>query len=247
MSEPTQLERLARPIPDKYVKPPAPGQFGHYVPHYVITQWLLTIVGPFDMEVPQVFTSPEGLIEGCLVTLTLTIDGRRVSITEAGECDNAEKKKTQGDRMKNAVSDAIKRCATRVGAGLHLAPDQKNEDYFLYRQLQLARGEGEAANGRAPGAEPSPEIPAVIEDAKIMVVDKPHGSVRMTRAESKAKGKTVLGEAAGEQTPDLAEYSEKPPPSPTPHLLSRKESKRREAERVVDPPPDLSGYSDEIF
>lgn len=123
----SQLAALAVPFPAVYIEP-APSGHGTYVGHDIVTQRLLMDVGPFDFAVTQVFTGTDGLIEGCLATLTLTIDGREVSITEAGDCDNPTQKKTQGDRLKNAASDAIKRCAMRFGVGLHL---WSGERYFL--------------------------------------------------------------------------------------------------------------------
>lgn len=128
----TQLERLARPFPARYVKAPAQGKFGAYVPHDVVTQALLAICGPYDLEVGQVFMGPDGQIEGCLVTLCLTIDDRRVCITEVGDCEQPGNWKTQGARMKDAISDGVKRCAMRFGLGLHL---WAQDDYFLYDQL----------------------------------------------------------------------------------------------------------------
>ncbi len=133
MSEPTQRERLARPFPAKYVRAPAQGKFGDYVPHHVVTQALLAIVGPFDLDIGEVFLGAEGRIEGCLVTLTCDIDGRRVSVTEVGDCEQPTNWKTQGARMKDAISDGVKRCAARLGCGLHL---YSGADYFLYEQLK---------------------------------------------------------------------------------------------------------------
>ena len=44
---------------------------------------------------------------------------------------------TNGARLKNAVSDAHKRCAMRVGLGLHL---YAQDDYFLLDQLEVKNG-----------------------------------------------------------------------------------------------------------
>ena len=128
----TQLERLARPIPAKYVKAPPKGKYGSYVPHEIITQILLGIVGPFDFKVEQVIYGPEGLVEGVTASMTCTIDGWPTTITEIGDCEQPTNWKTQGARMKDAASDALKRCAMRFGLGLHL---WAGEDYFLFDQL----------------------------------------------------------------------------------------------------------------
>lgn len=91
----SQLERLARPFPAKYVRT-VEGKFGDYVPHYIVTQALLAIVGPFDLDVGATFAGKDGAIEGCLVTLSCEIDGRRVSITEAGELRAADELEDPG-------------------------------------------------------------------------------------------------------------------------------------------------------
>ncbi len=138
----SQLERLARPFPAKYVHAPAKGKFGSYIPHHVVTQALLAIVGPFDLTIGEVFygagpADSDGPVEGCLVTLTCTIDGERVSITEIGDCEQPGNWKTQGARMKDAISDGVKRCAARLGLGLHL---YSGDEYFLYDQLRTQNG-----------------------------------------------------------------------------------------------------------
>ena len=129
----TQLERLARPFPAKYVRKPAQGKYGEYVPHHVVTQALLAILGPINLEVGEVFYGDGHIVEGCLVTITTMIDGQIVSVTEVGDCENPSNWKTQGARMKDAISDGVKRCAARLGLGLHL---WAGADYFLYDQLK---------------------------------------------------------------------------------------------------------------
>ncbi len=138
----TQLERLARPFPAKYIHKPAQGKYGEYVPHHVVTQALLAVVGPFHLGVGEVFTGQDGSIEGCLVTISCDIDGRRISVTEIGDCENPKNWKTQGARMKDAISDGVKRCAARLGLGLHL---YSGAEYFLYEQLKSQNAEEPAA------------------------------------------------------------------------------------------------------
>lgn len=134
MSERTQMVALAKPFPDRFVEK-APSGFGSYVGHDIVTQRLLFVLGPFDFTINEVVRSPEGIIEGCLATLTVKVDGESISVMEAGDCDNPATKKTQGDRLKNASSDAIKRCAMRLGLGLHL---WSGDNYFLYKQLTVS-------------------------------------------------------------------------------------------------------------
>lgn len=130
----TQLARLAKPVPDKYVSQVTAGggRKADYVSHSVITEILLAVVGPFDFHVTQIVTDKDGAVTGCLATLTVDIDGRTTSITEVGDTTGQEG--TEGGALKNASSDALKRCAMRLGLGLALWARPGN--YFLYDQLQ---------------------------------------------------------------------------------------------------------------
>lgn len=130
----SQLGRLAKPIQDQYVKHAPQGKYGDYCDHEIINQILLLVCGPFSFRIEQVIYNPDGLLDGCTASLTVTVDDREVTITEAGDCENPQVKKTQGDRLKNAASDALKRCAMRLGLGLHLWAGNTH-DYFLDRQL----------------------------------------------------------------------------------------------------------------
>lgn len=151
----SQLERLAKPFPAKYVKPPAQGKRGHYIDHEIINQALLIILGPFSFEIQQVFYNPDGLLDGCTASLTAVIDGREVTVTEAGDCEHPKNSPSQGDRLKKAASDALKRCAMRLGCGLHVWAGEA--DFFLYAQLQSqGTSNGEHPPGNADGVSSPP-------------------------------------------------------------------------------------------
>ena len=154
-----QLYQLSKPFPLQFVKEPAPGRFGDYVPHSTVTERLLSIVGPFDFAVTEVirgyapaiigkdgtkelpaFAARENAIVGCLATMGATIDGRMVYITEVGDVDQPAMA-LDGTNLKNAASDAIKRCAMRLGLGLHL---WSQDMYFLDKQMAKVVGEDNA-------------------------------------------------------------------------------------------------------
>jgi len=118
-----------------------------------VTERLLSIVGPFTYEVSEVirgeapavigkgksftkdnpkFPARSDAIVGCLGTLNVSVDDKWVTITEVGDASDPAMNH-DGENLKNASSDAIKRCAMRLGLGLHL---WSQEDYFL--DLQLA-------------------------------------------------------------------------------------------------------------
>jgi hypothetical protein len=70
--------------------------------------------------------SPEGLIVGCVGTLSCEIDGRRVTVSEVGDVANPTE--ANGQNAQIASSQAFKRCAMRIGLGLHL---WSGDRYFL--------------------------------------------------------------------------------------------------------------------
>lgn len=158
MSE-SQLERLAKPFPARYVKKPPTGKYGSYVEHSAITQALLDRVGPYDFTIKEVLWAAvperkkkygtilpaiERTITGAICALTVEIDGRRVTIEEVGDCEDPHNWNTEGARLKDATSDAIKRCAMRIGLGLHL---WAQEDYFLDKALAVKSDNGVAVPG----------------------------------------------------------------------------------------------------
>jgi len=137
-TEASDLARLARPFPSELVQRDPGGN--SYVAHENVTQWLLGIVGPFSFElveiirgdVPGIPPDPKGrsrqakegtpelhnVIVGGVWRLTLRIDGRTVRLEEAGDVEDPHNWPQDGLRLKQAASDAIKRCAMRAGLGL---------------------------------------------------------------------------------------------------------------------------------
>ena len=127
----TQLYELSKPFPDKLIKQ-KPGKFAAaYVEHSVISQRLLEVVGPHTFTVDKPVTNPDGVVAGCLATLTCTVDGQQVSVTEVGDVEHPGA--NNGSNLKNAASDALKRCAMRLGVGLHL---WSQENYYLNKSLE---------------------------------------------------------------------------------------------------------------
>jgi hypothetical protein len=128
----SQIAELAKPFTGKYVKTKPGGFAASYVEHGDITQRLLQVVGPFDFRIVDLIRNPNGEVEGCLAELTCEVDGQRVTVVEVGDVENPGNK-NNGARAKDAASDAIKRCAMRLGLGLHL---WTGDHYFLDRVLE---------------------------------------------------------------------------------------------------------------
>jgi hypothetical protein len=140
------------------------GKYGEYVKHSDVNQRLLSEVGFFDFEItnivrgdaPEIVTkgdrartypARQNAIVGVTARLTITDMNQRLhSVTETGSEDNPAMHH-DGESLKNATSDAFKRCAMRFGLGLHLWCKDYNvtpptSSYFL--DLQLAKDHGKA-------------------------------------------------------------------------------------------------------
>jgi len=142
----TQLAQLARKFPKSLVKKAPQGKFGDYVAHSTVTEKLLSVLGPFSFEVRDVirghvdemktakrtYPARENGVVGVLATLSVTVDGKEVKITEVGTEDTPAMHH-DGDNLKNATSDAMKRCAMRLGVALHL---WSGDDYILDQSLK---------------------------------------------------------------------------------------------------------------
>jgi len=130
------LAELARKFPEALIKQ-KPGKFAaDYVDHGTINQRLLEVVGPFDWHIDAPITNGEGIIVGCTATLHVVVDGAPVSITEVGDVEHPGA--NSATNLKTAASDAFKRCAMRLGVGLHL---WAGDSYYLDRALEKQRKE----------------------------------------------------------------------------------------------------------
>lgn len=139
-----QLFELSRTFPEKFIHKNPTG-FGDYIQHSVIRQRLLSVVGPYSQEVKHIIretlTDKQGkdkeVITGVVLALTVEIDGEVVTVEEAGDVEQPFNWKTDGARMKDAISDAVKRCAMAMGVGLHLwSQFDGQSEYFLDKQLE---------------------------------------------------------------------------------------------------------------
>jgi hypothetical protein len=157
-----QLRALARPFTRSQVKRKPGKGGGDYVEHNTVTERLLWIVGPFSTRIVEVIRGdvPEWVdskgkahppipnaVVGVILRLTVTIDGREVSVEGAGDVGSPHNWEHDGQRLKDAESDGIKRAAMRIGCGLHL---WSQESYFLPQALdhetdtrQKGAGDGE--------------------------------------------------------------------------------------------------------
>lgn len=160
----TQLDELAIPFPRAMIRE-NPSGGGSYVPHAAVVQRLLLHLGAYSFELVELIRgdltgkapNPEGqskrakdgtpdlhgAVVGAVCRLSCTLDGQRVVIEEVGDCEDPYNWPHDGARAKDAMSDALKRCAMRLGLGLHLWC-KTPADYFLRDKLKEHAEEGSA-------------------------------------------------------------------------------------------------------
>lgn len=132
-----QLRDLATPVPDQFI-----GDNGRNLDamdHSVATQLLLAKLGAFSFEIVKEYygggkgqNAKDTDLTGVLGRLTVEIDGREVTVQEPGGVQNVGNIDGNGERAKHAASDSLKRCAMRLGLGLHIWAQDK---YFLDKLL----------------------------------------------------------------------------------------------------------------
>lgn len=134
----SDLLKLTKPFPDGVVKE-KPGSYkASYVSHSEVTQSLLGILGPYSTEVKQVIRGSDNSVEGIVLALKVVVDGKEIVVEEAGAVER--KVPNSGEALKDCFSDAIKRCAMRLGLGLHL---WAGDSYYLYNILNKREQEKE--------------------------------------------------------------------------------------------------------
>jgi hypothetical protein len=106
----------------------------NYVEHTQVTQKLIALIPDIKMELGSlVYDQIEDengnsrkFLTGVKYTISGTIDGEFRSVTEGGMCDkpffNEDPRKinNNGQRLKECISDGVKRCAMRLGVGIEL-------------------------------------------------------------------------------------------------------------------------------
>lgn len=105
-----------------------------YVEHTQVTQRLIALIPNIQMilghHIYDRVEDDNGItrkfLTGVEYTLKGTIDGHERSVTEVGMCDKPfftegnKKVANNGERAKECISDAVKRCAMRLGVGIEL-------------------------------------------------------------------------------------------------------------------------------
>lgn len=152
----SQLRDLARKFPADSIQDNPTG-YGSYVPHHLYVQRLLMHLGGYDFELVHVLRGDApgkagkdplvNVVVGVVMRLRCDIDGRTTVVEEVGDCEIPSNWDTDGKRLKDAMSDALKRCCARIGLGTHLYA--KNvDDYVLYRVLTDNERQADGADAK---------------------------------------------------------------------------------------------------
>jgi hypothetical protein len=190
----TQLHELAKPFPQRVIKT-NPSGGGVYVGHHLYAQRLLMHLGAYSFErvevlrgfVPEKAPNPNGsskrakegvpalsdAIVGVICRLTVTVDGERMVIEDVGDCEDPHNWPHDGARLKDAMSDALKRCCARIGLGTHLYAKEP-EDYVLARVLSDREKEAdqEPAKVKAPRPTKDTADPTLLDEGRPFTEDE---------------------------------------------------------------------------
>lgn len=172
-----ELHRLTKPFPEKFV---ASKQGASYVNHGIVRQRILGTVGPFDIRIVDVirgdfdekqtgssgnqktWPARKGAVVGVVVECTFRIDGEPVVVQDVGTPEGYYMADHDGDRLKKAVSDGVKRCAMNVGVALDL---WSKGSWFLTAMLEADRDDVEDQADEPDHDAPDPddaETPAAL-------------------------------------------------------------------------------------
>lgn len=113
-----------------------------------LTNVVVGVIARLSVDVKGNSLAPDKLITSDTPDSSLTSVDRWVA-EEAGDCEEPHNWKTDGQRLKDAMSDAYKRCAMRWGCGLHL---WSQKEYFLHESLSNL---GKSGNGSTGGGQPT--------------------------------------------------------------------------------------------
>lgn len=162
-----QLTMLVCPFPGSVIKT-NPSGGGSYVAHPVVEQRIIDALGhPPHTSLVQIVRgdvpgkpgnpngssarakagTPDltGVVVGCVLRMGMVIDGEQWWAEEAGDCEQPHNWPHDGARLKDAMSDAYKRCAMRAGVALHL---WAQDAFYLFEKLKKA-DDAAAAAGEA--------------------------------------------------------------------------------------------------
>lgn len=169
-----QLYELSVPFPARVIHD-NPNGFGSYVAHHLYVQRLLLHLGHYDFTLTEIVRghvdgiapNPKGnsakakagspalsdAVVGAVCRLSVVIDGHLMVIDDVGDCESPHNWPHDGARLKDAMSDALKRCCARIGLGTHLyakVDQASGKSEFILRDALRKKRDGEGEGDDAP-------------------------------------------------------------------------------------------------
>ena len=146
-----------------------------YVDHTQVTQRLIALIPDVQFKlgchIYDKYEDLEGrqrkILTGVEYTIEGTIDGHFRSVTEVGMCDKpfdveGRMPANNGERAKECISDAVKRCGMRLGIGIELYDSSAWLSSYLESPDLIAN----KPKKEKPKPKPKPKDP-VVEKAKV--------------------------------------------------------------------------------
>tara|TARA_R100000008_G_scaffold84667_1_gene72681 strand:- start:1331 stop:2290 length:960 start_codon:yes stop_codon:yes gene_type:complete len=128
-------KELTKPFSKSVIKK-SPKGFGDFVPHHIYTRRLVDSGLLKSFDTVEVIRGAEGHVISARCTLVVDSPEGEKTVTACGDVEPSainmfkNGKKSEGELIKDAESDAIKRCCMRLGIGLHLwEQDMSEEEY----------------------------------------------------------------------------------------------------------------------
>lgn len=159
--DPNTYQNLKAPLPDKAVRPhPTKGYLSTINPGYVIDR-LNEVFGLGGWMIDYEIISVE---EKMVVAKgTLEVPDTGIKVVQFGGNDNADK----GDAYKGACTDALTKCASYIGVGLHVWMDDKRPETLQHRAGSRQNSQQSPQGGGYPsgdGRQASPKAIAFLRD-----------------------------------------------------------------------------------
>jgi|10_taG_2_1085330.scaffolds.fasta_scaffold00263_6 hypothetical protein len=203
-------KELTKPFAKSVIKK-SPKGFGDFVPHHIYTRRLVDSGLLKSFDTVEVIRGAEGHVISARCTLVVDSPEGEKTVTSCGDVEPSainmfkNGKKSEGELIKDAESDAIKRCCMRLGIGLHLwEQDMSEEEYSASVSVDSKpTPKPEVKVEKKPAAKLSEEELKKMEDIASEMVAEPKEPTRVSDAsptkDSELELKDILFDLCGQE------------------------------------------------
>ena len=180
-------KELTKPFAKSVIKKNPKG-FGDYVPHHIYTRRLVDSGLLISFDTVEVIRGAEGHVISARCTLVVDSPDGEKTVTACGDVEppaiNSFKngKKSEGELIKDAESDALKRCCMRLGIGLHMWEQDMSEEEYSSSVDTKPAPKPEVKVEKKPVAKPSKEEQKKMEDTVNEMVPDDDMKARLQQA-----------------------------------------------------------------